>query len=45
MDFLLFIITNLQEYLWFLYFQNYKSKITTREDMVKNPLQGFNIYL
>jgi len=29
MDFLLFTITNLQEYVWFLYFQNDKSKETT----------------
>jgi hypothetical protein len=29
MDFLLSIITNLQEYVWFLYFQKYKGKKTT----------------
>jgi hypothetical protein len=37
MDFLLFIITNLQEYIWFLYFQKYKNKKTTNS--VNNIVQ------
>jgi hypothetical protein len=37
MDFLLFIINNLQEYVWFLYFQKYKSKKTTNN--VNNIVQ------